>query len=119
MFEVAKAYEQRMGTWSKLLAPLFVEFVGVQGEVLDVGCGTGSLTFAAAEFKGVAKIVGLDASTAFIEYARTCNANARVCFETGNAQNLPFPDASFDRCISSLVISFIPDASKAVKEMRR
>lgn len=54
MFEVAKAYEQRMGTWSKLLAPLFVEFVGVQGEVLDVGCGTGSLTFAAAEFKGVA-----------------------------------------------------------------
>ena len=119
MFEVAKAYEQRMGTWSKLLAPLFVEFVGVQGEVLDVGCGTGSLTFAAAEFKGVAKIVGLDASTAFIEYARTCNADARVCFETGNAQNLPFPDASFDRCISSLVISFIPDASKAVKEMRR
>ena len=49
MFEVAKAYEQRMGSWSKLLAPLFVEFVGVQGEVLDVGCGTGSLTFAAAE----------------------------------------------------------------------
>jgi ubiquinone/menaquinone biosynthesis C-methylase UbiE len=60
MFEVAKAYEQRMGSWSKLLAPLFVEFVGVQGEVLDVGCGTGSLTFAVAENKGVA---GLSAST--------------------------------------------------------
>ncbi len=29
MFEVAKAYEQRMGSWSKLLAPLFVEFVAV------------------------------------------------------------------------------------------
>jgi SAM-dependent methyltransferase len=119
MFEVAKAYEQRMGSWSKLLAPLFVEFVGVQGEVLDVGCGTGSLTFAAAEIKGVTKIVGVDASTGFIEYARSRNADARVSFEIGNAQNLPFPDDTFDRCLSCLVISFIPDASKAVKEMRR
>jgi hypothetical protein len=42
MFEVAKAYEQRMGSWSKLLAPLFIEFVGIKGEILDVGCGTGS-----------------------------------------------------------------------------
>ena len=46
MFEIAKAYEQRMGSWSKLLAPLFIEFVGIQREVLDVGCGTASVTFA-------------------------------------------------------------------------
>ena len=37
-----------MGSWSKPLAPLFIEFVGVQGEVLDAGCGTGSLTFVVA-----------------------------------------------------------------------
>ncbi len=119
MFEVAKAYEQRMGNWSKLLAPLFIEVVGVQGEVLDVGCGTGSLTFAAAEYKHVSRIVGLDASTGFIEYARSRNADQRVSFEVGNAQTLPFPDASFDRCLSSLVISFIPDAPQAAREMRR
>jgi predicted RNA methylase len=47
MFEIANAYEQRMGSWSKLLAVLFIEFAGIQGEVLDVGCGTGSVTFAA------------------------------------------------------------------------
>jgi ubiquinone/menaquinone biosynthesis C-methylase UbiE len=119
MFEVAKAYEQRMGSWSKLLAPLFIEFVSVQGEVLDVGCGTGSLTFAAAENKRVTKIIGPDASTGFIEYARSRNVDARVSFEVGDAQNLPFPDASFDRCLSSLIVSFIPDAPKAVREMRR
>ena len=46
MFEVAEAYEAWMGRWSRQLAPLFVEFVGVQeGEkVLDAGCGTGSLS---------------------------------------------------------------------------
>ncbi len=119
MFEVAKAYEQRMGSWSKLLAPLFVEFVGVQGEVLDVGCGTGSLTFAAAENKRVTKIIGLDASTGFIEYALSRVVDDRVRFEIGDAQNLAFPDASFDSCLSSLIVSFIADAPKAAREMKR
>jgi len=46
MFEVAKTYEVKMGRWSRQLAPLFVEFVGVQdGEkMLDVGCAAGSLS---------------------------------------------------------------------------
>ena len=54
MFEVAEAYEERMGRWSRQLAPLFVEFVGVRdGEnVLDVGCGTGSLSATLAKSRG-------------------------------------------------------------------
>jgi SAM-dependent methyltransferase len=119
MFEVAKNYEQRMGSWSKLLAPLFIEFVDVRGEVLDVGCGTGSLTFTAAANKDVSRIVGIDPSSGFVEYSRSLVADSRVNFEVGDAQNLPFPDASFDRCLSSLIVSFIPDAPKAVSEMRR
>ena len=119
MFEVARAYEQRMGSWSKLLAPLFIEFVGIKGEILDVGCGTGSIAFAAADDERVSKVTGLDRSTGFIEYARSRNGNAQITFEVGDAQNLPYADASFDRCLSSLIISFIPDAPKAVSEMRR
>jgi hypothetical protein len=42
MFEIAEAYERQRGRSSKILAPLFVDFVGVQSEVLDVGCGTGA-----------------------------------------------------------------------------
>jgi ubiquinone/menaquinone biosynthesis C-methylase UbiE len=49
MFEVAEAYERQRGRSSKLLAPLFAEFVGVQGDILDVGCGTGALIFAIAK----------------------------------------------------------------------
>ena len=39
MFEVAEAYERQQGRSSKILVPLFVDFVRVQGGALDVGCG--------------------------------------------------------------------------------
>jgi ubiquinone/menaquinone biosynthesis C-methylase UbiE len=64
MFEVAEAYEAWMGRWSRQLAPLFVEIVGVQeGEkVLDAGCGTGSLSATLARVTGASKIGGIDPS---------------------------------------------------------
>lgn len=119
MFEVAEAYERQRGRSSKLLAPLFVDFVGVQGEVLDVGCGTGALTFAIAKSQAVSKIVAIDLSQGFLAYARSKTDDPRISFELGDAQSLPFPDASFDSCLALLVVSFIPDAPKAAREMRR
>ncbi len=121
MFEVAEAYEVRMGRWSRQLAPLFVKFVGVEdGEkVLDVGCGTGSLSATLAKVTGTSKIVGIDPSKGFIDYARTQIADPRVTFEVGDAQDLPYPDFSFDRCMALLAVDWIPDARKAAIEMRR
>ena len=121
MFEVAEAYEEMMGRWSRQLAPLFVEFVGVRkGEsVLDVGCGTGSLSATLARVTRASKIVGIDPSNGFIAYARTQIADSRVTFEVGDAQALPYLDESFDRCMALLIVNFIPDAPKAAREMRR
>ena len=121
MFTVAEAYENDMGRWSKLLAPLFVEFVGVRegDRVLDVGCGTGSLAETVTRITGASKIVGVDPSKSFIDFARTHKAAARVTFELGDAQSLPYPDASFDRCLALLILNFIPDVPKAAAEMRR
>ena len=121
MFEVAQAYEAMMGRWSRQLAPLFVQFVGVRDgdKVLDVGCGTGSLSATLARVTKASKIVGIDPSGGFIEYARTQIAEPRVTFEVGDAQNLPFPDASFDRCLALLAVDYIPDARKATLEMHR
>jgi ubiquinone/menaquinone biosynthesis C-methylase UbiE len=121
MFEVAEAYEASMGRWSRQLAPLFVEFAGVRdGEtILDVGCGTGSLTRALASATKAAKIVGVDPSKGFIDYARTQVSDPRVSFEEGDAQALPYPDGSFDRSLALLIVNFIPDAPKAAREMRR
>ena len=55
------------------MAPLFVKFVGVRdGEnLLDVGCGTGSLSATLARVTKTSEIVGIDPSKGFIEYART------------------------------------------------
>jgi ubiquinone/menaquinone biosynthesis C-methylase UbiE len=82
MFEVAEAYERQRGRSSKLLAPLFVDFVGVQGEVLDVGCGTGALTFAIAQSESVSKIVAMDLSEAFLAYAKSKTDDSRISFES-------------------------------------
>ncbi len=121
MFEVAEAYEVIMGRRSRQLPPLFVKFVGVRdGEnVLDVGCGTGSLSATLAGVTKTSEIVGIDPSKGFIEYARTQIADPRVTFEVGDAQNLPYPNASFDRCLALLAVDYIPDALKAAIEMRR
>ena len=122
MFADAKAYEQFMGRWSRLIAAQLVDFTVVPdlGRLLDVGSGTGALAFVLAESKPAAHVLGIDPSKEYIEYANSRNTFAhRVGFETGDAQQLRFADASFDASLSLLVFNFIPDPIKALKEVRR
>ncbi len=118
----AEVYDRLMGRQSRLLAPLFIRFIDSihDGDhVLDVGCGTGSLTFTIANTAQPSKIVGMDSSVPFIEYVRSTNADPRVTFEVGDAQQLPYPEASFDKSLSLLAIQFVPDPPRAVAEMHR
>jgi SAM-dependent methyltransferase len=114
-------YELQMGRWSRRLAPLFIDFAGIGGpkRVLDVGCGTGSLSFALAQNPEIGSVHGLDFSAVYVEYAKRQNRDARLDFQVGDACALPFPDASFDHALSMLVLQFIPQADLAVREMRR
>jgi ubiquinone/menaquinone biosynthesis C-methylase UbiE len=117
----AAAYEQFMGRWSRQLSRRFVEFTGLSdGDcILDVGCGTGSLTAVLLGAAGVKNIVGIDLAEVYLESARKTIKDPRVSFKVGDAANLPFADQSFDRAFSMLVLQFVPDAKKAVSEMRR
>ncbi len=121
MWTEAEAYEQLMGRWSRKLAPLLIEFAGVQDgdRVLDVGCGTGSLTRTLLELMPHSEVVGVDMSSTFIEHGRQQLINPRVSLEVGDAQTLPYPDADFDKCLSLLVLNFVPDARQAAGEMCR
>jgi ubiquinone/menaquinone biosynthesis C-methylase UbiE len=117
----AAGYEQLMGRWSKKLAPLFIDFAGLaSGEkILDVGCGTGSLTFALTKFPDLAEISAIDYSPVFVEAANRRNTDPRVRIQQADACALPFEDGTFDRAMALLVLHFVPEAGKAVAEMRR
>jgi SAM-dependent methyltransferase len=123
MFGDAEAYERFMGRWSRLVAPRLVGFTGrlpERGRMLDVGSGTGSLAFAIAERNGRARVLGIDPSKEYVAYASSRNPFPdRTSFEVGDAQQLHFPDASFDAALSLLVFNFIPDPKKALLELRR
>jgi SAM-dependent methyltransferase len=114
-------YELQMGRWSRCLAQPFVEFAGISAarHVLDVGCGTGSLTHCLARQPGVASATGVDISPIYVAYAQKRNENARVQFRVGDACDLPFPEGSFDHALSMLVLQFVPKAERAVREMQR
>jgi ubiquinone/menaquinone biosynthesis C-methylase UbiE len=117
----ADAYERLMGRWSRLLARPFLEFSGLAaGErILDVGCGTGSLTFTIPQVADVAQINGIDYSEVYVEAARRLNTDPRITIDRGDVCALPFPDASFDRSLALLVLHFVPESVQAMSEMKR
>ncbi len=122
MFGDAEAYERFMGRWSRLVAPRFVDFTALpeRGRMLDVGSGTGSLAFAIAERKRLVRVLGIDRSREYVAYSISRNPFPdRAGFEVGDAQQLHFPDASFEAALSLLVFNFIPDSKKALLELRR
>ena len=122
MFGDAEAYERFMGRWSRLVAKSLVEFTGIRdgARVLDVGSGTGSLAFAIVAAKKKCHVVGIDPSEAYVAFATSRSPDkALVSFEVGDAQALKFANGSFDASASLLVFNFIPDAKKALGEVRR
>jgi ubiquinone/menaquinone biosynthesis C-methylase UbiE len=88
-------------------------------EVLDVGCGTGNATIPAA--RAGARVTGLDFSPDLLAIARERGADAMVEIDwvEGDAQQLPFEDASFDRVLSVFGHMFAPDQERTAAEMRR
>src|SRR6187401_2190520 len=90
----ADTYDSYMGRWSKKLAELFLEFAGLaDGErVLDIGCGTGSLTFALPIRKNIAAVQAIDFETQFVEAARERNNDSRINIQQGDACSLQFAD---------------------------
>jgi ubiquinone/menaquinone biosynthesis C-methylase UbiE len=91
--------------------------------VLDVACGTGLVSFRAAETVGRAgTVVGTDISGEMVETARRGAAlrdlaNAR--FERADAEALPFTEANFDAAVCALGLMYVPDPVRALCEMRR
>jgi 2-polyprenyl-3-methyl-5-hydroxy-6-metoxy-1,4-benzoquinol methylase len=50
--------------------------------VLDIGCGTGGLTFTLPEIANVATVTGIDLTERFVEFGRAHNKDSRISFAT-------------------------------------
>lgn len=82
--------------------------------VLDVGCGTANLLRSIGKRYPNVDLVGLDPDTKALARARrkTHRAGLAVRLDRGFAQELPYPDDSFDRVFSSLMLHHLDSASK-------
>src|SRR5205823_9444169 len=89
--------------------------VGAGMHVLDLACGPGLVAAAAAE-RG-ASPGGLDFSSAMI--ALVCARNPSIRFEEGDAEALPFADASFDAVVANFGVHHVADPVQALCEARR
>jgi len=100
---------------------LVVERAGVEPgmALLDVACGTGNATLPAA--RAGARVTGLDFAPGLLEIARERAADAmlEIDFVEGDAQELPFEDASFDLVFSEYGASIWCDPYKWIPEAAR
>ena len=118
----AAVYE---GAWQAQLKPAhdaMLELARLRpGErVLDVACGTGLVTFRAAQAVRGGEVVGTDISGEMVAIAACrARAGARVRFERADAEDLPYLDGTFDVALCGLGLMYVPDAVRALREMRR
>lgn len=89
--------------------------VGAGTRVLDVACGPGLATIAAARRGAAAS--GYDFSTAMLREART--AHPDLSFDQGDAEALPYADGTFDAVVSNFGMHHFPHPDRAAAEARR
>ena len=96
---------------------MVIELANVRSgdKVLDVGCGTGSLTLTAHSYAGPSeKVHCIDAAPEMIEVAKkkASRSGLEVVFGVGLIEKLAFPNAAFDVVINRLVLHHLPDDLK-------
>ena len=101
--------------------PIFDRHPVGSGSVLDVGCGTGEMTERLATKCPQATFTGIDLEEKHLDRARVRCAKfgSRVRFQVGDALALPFPEAQFDLVVCRHLLQAIPDARRALSEIRR
>lgn len=115
----AEAYDRHIGRYGSALARALIEIANVSAgqRALDVGCGPGALAAELCQVLGSNGIAAIDPSTPFVEACAQRLPGVDVRLAT--AEELPFPDDSFDVALSQLAVNFMSDPPAGVREMRR
>jgi SAM-dependent methyltransferase len=115
----AGAYDRFMGRYSVQLAPQLADFAGVHSgqRVLDVGCGPGALTAELVRRLSPSEVCAIDPSSSFVQAAR--ERHPGVDIRQAPAEEIPFPDGTFDVSLAQLVVHFMADPVAGLTEMAR
>ena len=111
----------RIGTTLQIVGETLCEAVDLRSgqHVLDVAAGNGNATLAAA--RRFADVVSTDYVGSLLDLGRERAKADRlpVTFQEADAENLPFPEASFDVVLSTFGVMFTPNQEKAASELIR
>lgn len=118
-FTVPEAYDRFMGRYSVPLSPQLAELADVEAgqRVIDVGCGPGALTAELVSRLGPDRVAAVDPSMPFVDIVRERYPGVDV--QCASAENLPFPDGTFDATLAQLVVHFMNDPVTGLREMMR
>jgi SAM-dependent methyltransferase len=100
--------------------PLLVRSAGIEtgDRVIDIACGTGALTLAAASRAGSdSSIVGIDINDGMLNVARS--KSSAIDWRNAPAEALPFTDGYFDRALCQFGLMYFDDREGAIAEMMR
>jgi SAM-dependent methyltransferase len=115
----ADAYDRFMGRYSARLSGALADYAGVRSgqRVLDVGCGPGALAAELVERVGAANVFAVDPSAPFV--AAVQDRLPGVDVRLAAAEQLPFPDHTFNAALAQLVVHFMTDPVAGLREMAR
>jgi SAM-dependent methyltransferase len=115
----ADAYARFMGRFSEPLAADFLELTGLSPgqRAVDVGCGPGALTERLLQRLGPGAVAAIDPSASFVAATRARCPGVDV--REGRAEELPFDDDSFDGAAAQLVVHFMREPVRGLREMAR
>ena len=115
----ADAYTRFMGRFSEPLAVQFADLAQARAgqRALDVGCGPGALTAELVKRLGNEAVSAIDPSAPFVAAIRS--RFPEVDIRSGAAEQLPFPDDTFDVSLAQLVVHFMADPVAGLSEMAR
>ena len=121
--ELANVPESAVESFAGVANPWTMGRLAPGERVLDLGSGAGTDSLVAAQMVGAdGRVTGIDMTTPMLAKARaaaTEMGEANVEFVEGEAERLPFSDASFDVVISNGVIDLVPDKDAVFAELYR
>ncbi len=112
-YDRAVALTMREGTFrTRLRAQVLADAEGELLEVVDLGCGTGTLAIALADER--VRVTGVDGDPDILRQAQRKRGAEHVSWHRGGADALPHPEASVDRVVCSLVLHHLRPAARAL-----